>query len=104
MGGVFEIGSIFIAEESRSSRHLTKFIGLDVEFAWYFEVQEVMQLEEDMLRYAFSKLKPFQQSVQALYGISLITEPSVLYLTLEEAKVILKEIFGISLEKTRFTR
>lgn len=31
LDGVFEIGPVFRAEESRSSRHLTEFTGLDVE-------------------------------------------------------------------------
>lgn len=97
--GVFEIGSIFRAEDSRSSRHLTEFIGIDVEFAWCFEVEEVMKLEEEMLTYAFSKLEPFKQEVKSHYGIELTTKPTVKYITLNEAKSILKEKCGMSLGK-----
>lgn len=97
--GVFEIGSVFRAEDSRSSRHLTEFIGLDVEFAWCFEVDEVMKLEEEMLKYAFKKLSLFSDKVKELYGIDLLTEPTVKYMTLEEAKLILKEKAGMQLGK-----
>lgn len=97
--GVFEIGSVFRAEDSRSSRHLTEFIGLDVEFAWCFEVDEVMKLEEEMLKYAFKKLSSFSEKVKELYGIDLITEPTIQYLTLEAAKSILKEKAGMILGK-----
>lgn len=95
--GVFEVGSIFRAEDSRSSRHLTEFIGIDVEFSWCFEVEEVMKLEEQMLSFAFSKLEPFKEQVKTLYGIELTTKPTVKYMTLNEAKTILKEKVGLSL-------
>lgn len=88
---VFEIGPIFRAEESHSSRHLTEFTGLDVEFAWCFETKEVMELEEAMLKYAFSKLERFKEPVKAQYGIELTTEPTVQYMTLKEAKELLKQ-------------
>ncbi len=97
--GVFEIGSIFRAEESRSSRHLTEFIGIDIEFAWCFEVEEVMKFEEEMLVYALEKLVPFKEDVKRLYGIDLTTKPTVKYMTLNEAKLVLKEKAGMSLGK-----
>lgn len=89
--GVFEIAPVFRAEASHSTRHLTEFTGLDVEFAWCFEVHDVMKLEEEMLVYAFSKLEPFVEQVKEVYGIELTTKPSVQYLSLDEAKDILKE-------------
>jgi aspartyl/asparaginyl-tRNA synthetase len=94
--GVFEIGPVFRAEESRSSRHLTEFTGLDVEFAWAFETAQVMAFEEQMLRYAFAKLRPFAGDVKALFGVDLPIEPSVRYLSLSEAKEILSA-HGLSL-------
>lgn len=49
--GVFEIAPLFIAESSHSIRHLTEFSGLDIVFAGCFEVNEIMQLEEEILKY-----------------------------------------------------
>lgn len=89
--GVYEIAPVFRAENSQSSRHLTEFTGLDVEFAWCFETIEVMEIEQEMLLYAFSKLERFKEEVKTLYGVDLVTQPSVKYMTLDEAKVILKE-------------
>lgn len=88
---VYEIAPVFRAENSQSSRHLTEFTGLDVEFAWCFEVAEVMQLEEEMMLHSLSKLEPFKEEVKSLYGIELTTQPTVKYMTLDEAKVVLKE-------------
>lgn len=98
LDGVFEIGSIFRAEESHSTRHLTEFTGLDVEFPWCFEVEEVMKLEEEMLKFSFAKLEPYFESVKQEYGIELPITPSVKYISLEEAKQLLKEK-GYSLTK-----
>lgn len=96
--GVFEIGPVFRAEASHSTRHLTEFTGLDVEFAWCFEVEEVMKMEEEMFVYALSQLEPFKEEVQEVYGLELLTKPSVQYMTLDEAKEILKEK-GLKLSK-----
>ncbi|MFB7945042.1 aspartate--tRNA(Asn) ligase [Kitasatospora phosalacinea] len=47
---VFEIGPVFRAEPSFTSRHATEFTGVDVELAWIDGVQDVMAFEELMLR------------------------------------------------------
>jgi aspartyl/asparaginyl-tRNA synthetase len=87
----FEISSCYRAENSSSSRHLTEFTSLDVEYAWCFSVQELMKFEEELMIHALSKLEPFKEQVKELYGIELTTKPIVKYLTLDEAKFILKE-------------
>lgn len=89
--GVFEVGPVFRAEESRSTRHMTEFTGLDVEFAWVFETAELMAFEEQMLKYAFAQLKGFADEVKVLFGVDLPNEPSVRYVSLNEAKRVLGE-------------
>ena len=45
LGRVFEIGPVFRAEKSFTNRHLTEFVGLDLEMAikeHYFEVLDVI--------------------------------------------------------------
>ena len=93
---IFEIGPVFRAEESHSTRHMTEFTGFDVEFAWCFETADVMKLEEEILTYAFSKLEPFKEKVMELYGIELMTKPTVQYMTLAEAKAILADDLKLS--------
>jgi nondiscriminating aspartyl-tRNA synthetase len=46
---VFEIGPVFRAEPSFTSRHATEFTGVDVELAWIDGVEDVMDFEERML-------------------------------------------------------
>lgn len=89
LAGVLEIGPVFRAEDSRSSRHLTEFTGLDIEFAWAFEVQDVMQLEAEMLQFAFARLAPFAAEVRTHFGVELPLAPSIAYLSLSEARTLL---------------
>jgi nondiscriminating aspartyl-tRNA synthetase len=46
---VFEIGPVFRAEPSFTSRHATEFTGIDAEIAWIDDVEDVMRFEERML-------------------------------------------------------
>jgi aspartyl-tRNA synthetase len=46
---VFEIGPVFRAEPSFTSRHATEFTGVDAELAWIDGVEDVMAFEEQML-------------------------------------------------------
>ncbi len=91
--GVFEVNFVYRAEKSTSNRHLTEFTGVDVEFAWCFET------EEEMVKAGLAALKPFVSEVKDLFGVELTTEPSVIYMTLDEAKAILKEHGVMSLGK-----
>lgn len=97
--GVFEIGPVFRAEESHSSRHMTEFTGLDVEFAWATTTKDVMHFEYQMLKHAFEALAPFADRVKKEFGVDLPIYPTVRYLTLEQAKEIVKER-GINLPKS----
>ena len=60
-GKVFEVAPCFRAENSNTSRHATEFTSFDVEFAYINDFNDVMNLEAEMLTYAFSK-------VSELYG------------------------------------
>ena len=51
---VFEIGPVFRAEPSFTSRHATEFTGVDVELAWIGDVEEVMEFEERMLAHVIA--------------------------------------------------
>jgi aspartyl-tRNA synthetase len=46
---VFEVGPVFRAEPSFTSRHATEFTSVDVELAWIDDVEDVMDFEERML-------------------------------------------------------
>ena len=84
---VFEVGPVFRAEPSFTSRHATEFTGVDVELAWIDSVEDVMSFEERMLAHVLS-------AVAAAHGAAIeeqfkteVTVPRVPFprLTLAEA-------------------
>lgn len=54
---VFEIAPVFRAENANTHRHLTEFIGLDLEMAFEEHYHEVMDLIDEMLKAIFHGLK-----------------------------------------------
>lgn len=54
---VFEIAPVFRAENSNTHRHLTEFVGLDLEMAFEEHYDEVMEVLQDLFVFIFSELK-----------------------------------------------
>lgn len=52
---VLEVGPVFRAEPSYTSRHSTEFTGVDFEMAWIDSVDDVMTVEENMLADAIGR-------------------------------------------------
>ncbi len=54
---VFEIGPVFRANPSFTSRHDTEFTSVDMEMSWIDSPEDVMQAEEKWINYFVSKIK-----------------------------------------------
>ncbi|GAA5927307.1 aspartate--tRNA ligase DPS1 [Sporobolomyces koalae] len=57
MEKVYEIGPVFRAEDSNTHRHLTEFMGLDLEMAFEEHYHEAMETIDGMLKTIFAGLK-----------------------------------------------
>ena len=57
MDRIFEVGPVFRAENSNTNRHTTEFTGFDLEFSYIESFNDVMEMEEELLTYALSKVK-----------------------------------------------
>ncbi|MEV8034862.1 aspartate--tRNA(Asn) ligase [Streptomyces sp. NPDC086182] len=89
---VFEIGPVFRAEPSFTSRHATEFTGVDVELAWITDVEDVMRFEEHMLAHGLAKVaEQHGEAIREVCGVEL-TVPEVPFprITMAEAQVILR--------------
>jgi aspartyl-tRNA synthetase len=53
---VFEVGPVFRAEPSFTSRHATEFTSIDAEMVWIGGVEDVMAFEERMIVHAIGKV------------------------------------------------
>jgi nondiscriminating aspartyl-tRNA synthetase len=60
---VFEIGSVFRAEKSTGPRHLTEFMGLDIEMEFKEDYHEVINMLYNFLKYLFDKLQNENQEL-----------------------------------------
>lgn len=54
---VFEIGPVFRAEDSNTHRHLTEFVGVDMEMAFEEHYHEVLDFFDGIFRYVFNGIK-----------------------------------------------
>jgi len=74
---VFEIGPVFRAEPSFTSRHATEFTGVDVELAWISDVEDVMDFEERMLAHVLAAVAARHgEQITEQFGVT-VTVPEV---------------------------
>lgn len=64
---VYEIGPVFRAEDSNTHRHLTEFIGLDLEMTIEEHYHEVMELLDNLFKFMFGALRErFSKEVEVV--------------------------------------
>lgn len=91
---IFEIGPVFRAEKSFTNRHTTEFTGIDLEISWVESLEDVMQIEENMIAYAFKEVKQaYGEEIQKLFGTELVV-PTVPFprMKMEKAIEILQDL------------
>jgi len=54
---IYEIGAVFRAEKSNTSRHLTEFTGLDAELSFIETMKDVTDVAENMFKYILKELE-----------------------------------------------
>ncbi len=99
---VFEIGPAFRAENSHTSYHATEINMLDVEASWLSDENDVMDIEENLLKYMFTRLKEtYGKEIEETFHVT-ISDVSVKFprITFQEAKRILKEEMHFVGERT----
>jgi nondiscriminating aspartyl-tRNA synthetase len=104
---VFEIGPAFRAENSHTSYHAAEINMIDVELAWIDSVEDVMNHEEDLLRYTLSNIKEkYEQEIKKMFNVDMpLFENKFPRITLLEAKTILKEKYNYeAVNKSDFER
>jgi len=95
MDRVFEIGSIFRAEKSFTRRHLTEFIGLDLEMAFHEHYHEVLDVLEGLFVYIFeglqTRFKAEIETVSQQYPVRPIKVTPVKRILFKDAVALLRE-------------
>jgi aspartyl/asparaginyl-tRNA synthetase len=92
-GKVFEVGPVFRANPSFTSRHDTEFTSVDVEISWITSHEDVMAFEERWLTHVLQRVSERHgEQIQEAFGVEL-TVPALPFprITLDAAKELLDE-------------
>jgi aspartyl-tRNA synthetase len=92
-GRVFEVGPVFRANPSFTSRHDTEFTSVDVEIGWIDSHEDVMAFEEAWLAHVLARVKETHgEAIEATFDTEVVV-PSLPFprVTLEGAKDMLRE-------------
>jgi len=85
---VFEVGPVFRADPSFTSRHMTEFTGLDVEISWIDSHEDVLVFTENWLQYAAQRVKDeLGSQIKEVFGVE-VDVPAVPFPRLTMAKVM----------------
>ena len=97
---IFEVGPVFRAEKSFTSKHTTEFSGFDLEFSYIDSFRDVMKMEEDLLRAGLKAVNDaYGEQIKELFGLELIVpETPFPVVTLAELYKGLEEDFGYTVD------
>ena len=91
--GIFEIGPVFRANPSHTSRHDTEFTSVDTELAWVDSHETVMEFEEQWLAYILGAVAAAHgEEIEEVFGATLVV-PTVPFprISLAEARKLLAQ-------------
>lgn len=92
MGGferVMEIGAVYRAEKSHTTRHLTEFTGVDFEMGFINDENDVMDVIENMFKYVLKNVKEEMKGELELLKIDLKVPKKIPRIPMAELKEIL---------------
>ena len=91
---VFEIGPVFRANKSFTSRHDTEFTSVDCEFAWIDSYEDVMKFEEEWIAYLIKRVKEKHgDEIKEVLGRDIVVPKTPFpRVSMDEAKEIIKSL------------
>ncbi len=92
-GKVFEIGPVFRANPSFTSRHDTEFTSVDMELSWIDSHEDVMSVEERWIAHVLAAVRESHgEKIEDTFGAEMVV-PSLPFprVTLAQAKEMLRE-------------
>lgn len=97
---IFEVGPVFRAEKSYTSKHTTEFSGFDLEFSYINSYRDVMHMEEELLKAGLKAVKEaYGDQIRELFGQEVVVpETPFPVVTLAELYKGLEEDFGYTVD------
>lgn len=99
---IFEVGPVFRAEKSFTSKHTTEFTGFDLEFSYIDSFRDVMKMEENLLRAGLEAVQERHgEQIKELFGTEVIVPDTPFpVVTLKELYQGLEQDFGYTVEES----
>lgn len=92
---VYEIGHAYRAEEHNTNRHLNEYVSMDLEMAFINDEKDIMNLEEELLKFILDKLNAEGMEYFQLLNVTIPKiEKSIPRIDFNEALNILKEEYN----------
>lgn len=91
---IFEIGPVFRANPSFTSRHDTEFTSIDMEISWIESYEELMQLEEEWLAFVIKEVhNKYSEEILREFGVE-VKVPTTPFprITLTEGRKVLEKM------------
>jgi len=90
---VFNVGPVFRAEKSFTTRHLTEYTSFDVEMSYIDSFMDVCHFEQEMIKSMLNEVKEkYGEKIKEIFGVEVvIPDGDFPYLTVEDAKKKLKD-------------
>ena len=99
---IFEVGPVFRAEKSYTSKHTTEFSGFDLEFSYINSFRDVMKMEEALLTHMLKCVKEkYGDEIKELFGTEVIVPTTPFpVITLRELYAELEKEFGYTVDES----
>jgi aspartyl-tRNA synthetase len=94
MGGfekVLEIGQVYRAEKSHTTRHLTEFTGVDFEMGFIKDENDVMDIIERMIKYILTQIKKDCKEETEILNVEINIPKKIPRIPMEKIKEILSK-------------
>jgi aspartyl-tRNA synthetase len=90
--GVFNMGPVFRAEKSFTTRHLTEYTSFDVELGYIDTYEDVMEFEIGMIKKVLKEVKDrYGKEIEEKFGVDINIPEEIPTITVKEAKKKLAE-------------
>ena len=86
---VMEIGAVYRAEKSHTTRHLTEFVGVDFEMGFIKDENDVMDVIENMMKYVISHVKDDRKEELEILKVDLKVPKKIPRIPMSELKKML---------------
>ena len=99
---IFEVGPVFRAVKSYTSKHTTEFSGFDLEFSYINSFRDVMKMEEELLTHMLKCVKEkYGDEIKELFGTEVIVPTTPFpVITLRELYAELEKEFGYTVDES----